>query len=134
VNTVFVELIENLRKYNEMRGSMATFVAVIARSTALDYCRSNKRKKDELIGDENIDFLSEPIEFEDKTEFQTLVKSIKEQLNEKEIVLFTMQYIYYYTPEEIAKSLNIRRNTVDKRVSRLRNKIKKFLKEGGINL
>jgi len=91
VNTVYLELMEKLQQYNEMRGSMGAFVAIIARSTALDYCRSNRRKNGELIGDENIDFLSEPIEFEDKVEFQTLVENISEKLNEQESVLFTMR-------------------------------------------
>ena len=134
VNTVYIELIEKLQQYNEMRGSMGAFVAIIARSTALDYCRRNIRRKGELIGDDKIDFLSEPIEFEDKIEFETLVKSIKEKLSEQETILFTMRYIYYYKPEEIAEALKIKRNTVDKRISRLKIKVKKLLIKGGIIL
>ncbi|MCL2775053.1 MAG: sigma-70 family RNA polymerase sigma factor [Oscillospiraceae bacterium] len=134
VNNVYLQLMEKLSQYNEMRGSMGAFVAIVARSTALDYCRGNMRKSGELIGDENIDFLSEPIEFEDNIEFQMLVENISEKLNEQEIVLFTMRYIYYYTPEEIAKTLKIKRNSVNKRVSRLKSKIKKLLLKGGITL
>ena len=134
VNIVYVELIEKLRQYNETRGSMGAFVAIVARSTALDYCRSNVRKQSELIGDDKIDFLSEPMEFEDKVEFEMLVESILEKLDEQEIILFTMRYIYYYTPEEIAKALKIRRSAVDMRVSRLRSKIKNFMIKGGITL
>jgi len=133
VNNVYLELMENLQKYNETRGSMAAFVTIIARSTALDYCRGNMRKPGELIGDEKIDFLSEPIEFEDNVEFKMLVESILEKLNKEERVLFTMKYILFYSPEEIAKAMKIRRSAVDMRVSRLKSKIKNFLiKEGGI--
>jgi RNA polymerase sigma factor (sigma-70 family) len=113
---------------------MAAFVAIIARSTALDYCRRNMRKTNELIGDENIDFLSEPIEFERKIEFEMLVESILKQLNKKERALFTMRYILFYTPEEIAKVLKIRRSAVDMRTTRLKSKIKNFLTKGGITL
>lgn len=134
VNTVYVGLMEKLRQYNETRGSMGAFVAIIARSTALNYCRSNMRKTGELIGDKNIDFLSEPIEFEDKVEFEMLVDNIRKKLNKQELILFGMRYIYYYSPEEIAKAFKITRNTVNKRVSRLKNKIKKLLVKGGINL
>ena len=134
MNDVYVELMEKLQQYNETRGSMGAFVAVIARSAALDYCRGNMRKKSELVGDDKIDFLSGPIEFDDKIEFEMLVKSIKEKLNEQETILFTMRYIYYYAPEEIAKIFKISRNTVDKRVSRLKTKIKKLLIKGGIIL
>jgi len=134
VSVVYLELIEKLRQYNETRGSMGAFVTIVARSTALDYCRSSMRKAGELIGDDKIDFLSEPIEFEDKVEFEMLVESILEKLNKKERVLFTLRYILFYSPEEIAKSLGIRRSAVDMRVSRLRGKIKNFLIKGGIVL
>ena len=134
VNEVFLSIMEKLLQYNETRGSMGAFVSIIARSTALDHCRGNKRKKGELIGDDKIDFLCEPIEFDDRIEFEMLVKSIKEKLNEQETILFAMRYIYYYTPEEIAKVFKISRNTVDKRVSRLKSKVKKLLIKGGIVL
>jgi len=134
VNTVFLELMERLQQYNETRGSMGAFVAVITRSVALNYCKSNLRKNDELIGDDMIDFLCEPIAFESKIEFQMLVDGILEKLNEQESVLFAMKYIYFYPAEEIAKAFKINRNTVDGRVDRLKKKIKNFLTKGGINL
>jgi RNA polymerase sigma-70 factor (ECF subfamily) len=134
VNIVYVELMEKLQQYNETRGSMAAFVAIISRSTALDYCRSSMRKTGELIGDAQIDFLSEPIEFENKVEFEMLVENILKELNKKERALFTMRYILFYSPEEIAKALKIRRSAVDMRVSRLRSKIKNFLTKGGITI
>ena len=134
VNNVFLKLMENLQQYNETRGSMGSFIAIVARSTALDYCRSNMRKSGELVGDDKLDFLSEPIEFEDKIEFQMLVDSILEKLNEKESILFTMRYILFYSPEEIAKAFNITRNAVDIRVNRLKKKVKNFLTKGGLIL
>jgi RNA polymerase sigma-70 factor (ECF subfamily) len=132
VNIVYVELMERLRQYNETRGSMGAFVAIITRSVALDYCRSSMRKTGELIGDAQIDFLSEPIKFEDAVEFEMLVDSILEKLNEQESILFAMKYIYFYTAEEIAKTFKINRNAVDGRVNRLKKKIKKLLTKGGI--
>lgn len=132
VNTVFLELIERLQQYNETRGSMGAFVTVIARSAALNYCKSNMRKTKELVGDEKLDYLLSPIEHHDETEFDLLVESIISRLNKEDRVLFSMRYLYYYTPEEIAKVLNIRRSAVDMRTNRLKNKIKKFLDKGGI--
>ena len=136
VNTVFLGLMEKLRQYNETRGSMGAFVAIITRSVALDYCRSNKNKIGELIGDDNIDFLSVPLEFDfdSEAEFNMLVESIHKKLSEKENILFTMRFILFYPPEEIAKAFNISRNAVDIRVNRLKNKIKGFLRKGGISL
>ena len=134
VNTVFLGIMEKLQQFNETRGSMAAFVAVIARSAALDYCKGNRRKIGELIGDDNIDFLSEPLEFDGEVEFGMLIESIHAKLNEKENILFTMRYILFYSPEEIAKSLKITRNAVDIRVNRLKKKIRNFLIKGGITL
>jgi len=132
VNAVFLEIMEKLQQYNETRGSLGAFVAVIARSAAINYCKSNMRKSKELIGDEKLDYFSSPIEYQDETEAKLLAENIISKLNENERLLFTMRFLYYDTPEEIAKVLNIKRNTVDKRISRLKNKIKKFLIKGGI--
>jgi len=132
VNTVYLELIERLWQYNETRGSMAAFVAIITRSVAIDYCRGSLRKSGELIGDDNIDFIGEPMRFEDTVEFEILVENIIEKLSEQESILFTMKYIYYYPAEEIAKIFKINRNAVDGRVNRLKKKIKKLLVKGEI--
>ena len=134
VNTVYLELIEKLQQYNETRGSMAAFVAIIARSTALDYGRKNMRKSGELIGGEKIDFITEPMGFENKIEFQMLVENILEKLNKKERALFTMKYILFYSTGEITKVLKVNRSAVDMRLTRLKGKIKKFLTKGGISL
>jgi len=134
VNIVFLELMERLQQYNETRGSMAAFVTVITRSAALNYRKSNMNKNSELIGDEKIDYIIEPLEIEDKIGFQALVDMILKKLNEQESILFSMKYIYFYSPEEIAKTFRINRNAVDGRVNRLKNKIKKLLIKGGITI
>ena len=134
VNTVFLGIMEKLQQYNETRGSMGAFVAMIARSVALNYCRDNMRKSDELIDNEKIDLITEPLEIESKIEFQTLVEMIAENLNERENALFTLKYLLFYTPEEIAKFFCIRRNAVDGRLNRLKNKIKNLLIKGGITI
>ena len=132
VNTVFLDLMEKLQQYNETRGSIGAFVTVIARSTALNYCKSGARRTAELVGDEKLDVLSSRIEYQDETEFDSLAESIMAKLNKDERVLFTMRFLYYYTPEEIAKVLHIKRSAVDMRTTRLKSKIRKFLTKGGV--
>jgi RNA polymerase sigma-70 factor (ECF subfamily) len=134
VNDVYVKLIEKLQQYNETCGSIAAFIAIIARSTALDYCRTNKRKIDKLSGDEKLDFLIDPVKIEDTVGFEMLVESITKNLNSRERIIFTMRYVYYFTPEEIAKEFNIPVSTAYKRISRLKDKIKNSLIKGGFNL
>lgn len=133
VNAVFVDIMEKLQQYNDARGSLGAFVTVIARSAALNYCKSNLRRVSELVGDEKLDMLSCPIKYQDEAEFNLLVESIVAKLSKEEKVLFSMRYLYYYEPEEIAKALKIKRGAVDMRMTRLKNKIKSFLtREGGI--
>jgi len=132
VNIVYLELMEKLQQYNETCGTLGAFVTVVARSAALNYCKSSMRKTSELIGDDKLDFLANPVEYEDEVEFKMLVESILEKLNKKERLLFTMRYIYFYSPEEIARTMQIKRSAVDMRVNRLKKKIKDFLIKGGI--
>jgi len=134
VNTVYLELIEKLRQYNETRGSLGAFVSVVARSSALNYCKSSMRRTSELVGDDKLDFLANPVEYENEMEFKMLVESIIEKLNKTDRLLFTMRYIYFYSPEEIAKAMQIKRSAVDMRVNRLKKKIKDFLIKGGITI
>lgn len=138
VNEVFLQLIEKLRQYNETRGSMAAFVTIIARSAALNYAKTTARKTGELIGDDNIAFLTEPASFENEVEnrieYEKLVKNILEKLTKKESVLFTMRFILFYPTEEIAKTLKITRNAVDGRINSLKNKIKRFLTKEGVRI
>ena len=132
VNDVYLALMEKLQQYNESRGSLGAFITVIARSTALHYRRDNKHKINELIGDNKLNLLHEYSDVENKVEFQILVDSILDKLNEQENALFVLRYILLYSPEEIAKSLKIKRNAVDVRINRLKKKIKNFLIKGGI--
>jgi len=127
---------EKLQQYNETRGSMAAFVIMIARSTALDYRRSNIRRAGKLAGEDTYeyDFISDGLEFENEVEFNMLIESIHAKLTEKENVLFTMKFILYDSTDEIAKTLNINKNAVKVRINRLKNKIKKFLIKGGITI
>ena len=134
VNIVYIELMEKLQQYNETRGSLGAFVSVIARSAALNYCKSNTRKKNELAGDEKIDCITAPLEVGDNIEFEMLVDSILKKLNEQENILFTLRYLLFYSPEEIASAFKIKRNAVDGRLNRLKGKIKKFLIQEGITI
>jgi RNA polymerase sigma-70 factor (ECF subfamily) len=134
VNEVYLALIEKLQQYSETRGSMGAFVTSITRSTALHYCRGNRRKISELIGDEKLEFLIGDTDFENEVEFQMIFDNMLDKLNEQENALFVMRFMLFYSPEEIAKTLKIKRNAVDVRINRLKKKIKNFLIKGGIML
>jgi RNA polymerase sigma factor (sigma-70 family) len=92
------------------------------------------RKTHELVGDDKIDYIIDPLEVVDEIEFKTLVDMILKKLNEQERGLFAMKYIYYYSPDEIAKAFKINRNAIDVRVNRLKNKVKNLLIKGGVTI
>lgn len=48
--------------------------------------------------------------------------------------LFTLRFLYEWPPAEIGRSLHLSRAAVDKRVSRLRGKLKKLLALQGITV
>ena len=132
VNIVYVKLMESIGSFDEKRGSMDTYVNLITHSTVIDYLKKHSKFKNELVGNEIFDFLYAPLECEDEAVFNILVENIYAKLKKEERILFTMRYILFHPPEEIAKVLNIRRNTVDTRCKRLKAKVKKYLKGADI--
>ena len=134
VNTIFLELMTKFKDYDKTRGDIGAFVTVVARSTALNYRKKAMKKSNELIGDEKLDFLAMPIDYKEEVDFNLLVESIVDKLNNQDRLLFSMRYLYHYSPEEIAKTLKIKRSAVDMRIMRLKAKIKKNLIKGGISI
>jgi RNA polymerase sigma factor (sigma-70 family) len=132
INIAYVKLIEIINGYDENRGSMDTYVNLVVHSTVTDYIKSHAKFKNELVGNEILDFFYAPLQCEDEAGFNILVEQILSKLKKEERVLFTMRYLWFYPPEEIAKIMNIKRNTVDVRCKRLKEKIKKYLKGAGI--
>jgi len=132
VNIVYVKLMESIDSFDENRGSMDTYVNLIAHHTVINYIKRNSKYKNELVGDEIFDFFYAPLECEDEAVFNILVENICAKLKKEERILFTMRYILFHPPEEIAKVLNIKRNTVATRCKRLKAKVKKYLKGAGI--
>lgn len=55
-------------------------------------------------------------------------------LSAEERRLFTLRFLYEWPPAEIGRSLHLSRAAVDKRVSRLRGKLKKLLALQGITV
>jgi len=132
VNIVYVKLMESMENFDENRGSMDTYVNLITHSTVIDYLKKHSRFKNELVGNEILDFFYAPLECENEAVFNILVENICAGLKKEERILFTMRYILFHPPEEIAKVLNIKRNAVDTRCKRLKAKIKKYLRGADI--
>ena len=130
VNDALYQAMASMDKYDEKRGTVKTFVGVIARSTALMRRRELTRHPtvsfDEVsqsdAGKEwqGITITYEP---EHQIEYQELVLSIIRGLKPREQELFTLYFLMQMPPADIAKRLHITRGAVDTRVNRLRKKM-----------
>lgn len=124
------EAMENIGKYDEARGSMETYVRIIAKSRALTY-----RKKQERYRTVPLEGTLELwIEDEDTAELKDLVRRVIGQLRPREQILFTLRFLYHMTPEEIARREACSRRAVDSRLTRLRKKLVKVFRDHGVEV
>ena len=135
---VFVKLWRTLPSYRG-EASLKSWIATITRSSAIDYVRSkNQRKSSSLtFGDDEkeTDVIDESISsnpqksYEQKVRREAVRKAVKalpEQLRET-IILREFHGLSY---AEIANIQKISEGTVKSRISRGREQIKEFLKNG----
>lgn len=125
-NDVFLAVWNNIESFDEEKGVFKYWISAIAKYKAIDYKRklvkeSNKESiyNYDLEGNSSIE--SQVISKESKEELLSAISTMKPE--DKEI--FIKRYFLDETIENIAKSLDVNRNLVDKRLSRGR----KFLKE-----
>lgn len=133
VQDVMWELLEHPEKYQEERGSLTVYVAVLSRSRAL-----NARKKLGCLRTVPMEGMME-LGYEDsrlvkELELKELVGRILASLKPREQRLFTMRFLYHMTIEEIAVHLKCSRGAVDVRISRLRRKLETLFAAQGITI
>ena len=130
VNDALYQAMTSMDQYDAKRGTVKTFVGVIARSTAL--MRRRELTKHPTVSFEEMPKGSEGKEWqgitityepEHRIEYQELVQSIIRGLKPKEQELFTLYFLMQMPPADIAKRLHITRGAVDTRVNRLRKKM-----------
>lgn len=131
ISLVMTDLYENPQKYDSDKGTVKTYIHLLARTHTLNSIKKSGRNLSELTGDEVISVIASRENPDDEAGFNELIRIIASSLNKKEKTLFAMRYLYYYTPEEISISLKIKRSAVDMRLSRLREKVRKILTAAG---
>ncbi|PNV62122.1 hypothetical protein C0033_10745 [Clostridium sp. chh4-2] len=133
VQDVMCELLTCPEKYDECRASFKTYVAVVARSRALNMVKKLSRLK--MVPMEGVLEIgledNRAVEWE---ELKDLIKQILKSLKPKEQKLFSMRFLYHMTIEEIAEQSGSSRAAVDIRISRLRKKLEKIFSEEGITI
>lgn len=126
ISDVFAALYRSFDKIDPERGSVSSYIAVMARNTALRRAReiSNRRMQEEALSDD----LPETGDFTQRADNSELWKLVL-SLGKPDSDMIILKYFYGYKSREIAKALGIRHNTVDKRISRALEKLKRSLLE-----
>lgn len=132
VSDVFVTAWENSHKYNPNKGTIKTWLFIVAKYKALDYRRKIYKEKN-LSKEEEIELVSEE-QVENKVILKEEIKQIMtviDNLGETDRQIFYRRYFFYEEIEDIAVCLSLTRKAVDNRLWRIRKLLKKeFSNEG----
>jgi RNA polymerase sigma-70 factor (ECF subfamily) len=133
VSDVFFEVFHYKSRIDLHKGSIKSFLAVVAKRKAIDMYRKNKNKNHIPIDDvseglftEKDDVVHTIILKESNSELIDAIKSLGEP--DSEIIL--RRYYLLQSSKDISKNIGLKVNTIDKKVSRGIQKLKKLL--GGI--
>ena len=132
ISDVYVHVWKNPGSFNPERGSFKTYLAILARSKALDaYRRLSKNKIAELteaIAASDDDLLSGIMEKESHAELYAAIKSLTEP--NREIVI--RRFFFEEKPARIAENTSLPVKEVENRLYQSKLKLRKLLKGGNL--
>ena len=127
ISDVYVQVWKNPESFNQQKGSLKTFLAVIARSKALSSYRKLSKSKivelDEAIRSTDDDLLDYIVDKEMCQELYVAIESLTEP--NKEIVI--RRYFFEERPASIAKSTSLPVKEVENRLYQSKLKLRKKL-------
>jgi RNA polymerase sigma-70 factor (ECF subfamily) len=133
VSDVFFEVFKYKSRIDLEKGSIKAFLAIIAKRKAIDMYRKNKNNNHIHIDDvvkelyTIVDDVSDSILLKESN--SVLIDAIK-SLGEPDSEIIIRKYYLYQSSKDISKNIGLKVNTIDKKVSRCMQKLKKVL--GGI--
>lgn len=133
---IFYEIYKNRGSIDLEKGSIKAYLSVIAKRKAIDIFRKAAKKSNQNLSIDELDYDSiaaenadvEAIVADSETK-STLINKIK-ALGEPDSEIIIRKYYLGQSTKLIAKSLKLKENTVDKKVSRGLDKLKQAL--GGV--
>ena len=133
VSDVFFEAFHYRNRIDLEKGSIKAFLAIIAKRKAIDMYRKNKNNSHIPIDDISQDLYSIVDDVADsillKESNSVLINAIK-SLGEPDSEIIIRKFYLYQSSKDISKDIGLKVNTIDKKVSRCMQKLKKVL--GGI--
>lgn len=126
VSDVFIDIYCYRHKIDLEKGGFRTFAAVVARRRAADYYHM-AMKKGTLPLEEEIQEKKKGISFGEK---EVLLQAIR-SLGDPDEKILTWKFYYGYPTKIIAEALVLKENTVDQKVKRGLEKLRRTLEGGG---
>lgn len=126
VADVFIYLWQHPEKYNPDRAGLSSWLALLARSRALDRYRNLSRKKEISLAEIVVESLGYSEISGAEQEKEDLLSCISE-LAEEEKELIVRRYYYEQKPAEIAVALAMPKKQVENRLYYAKQKLKKLL-------
>lgn len=118
---------------------LLAFLLKIVRNIAINRCKFNSRQKRHHSYDECIDELEyslasrESVEQElEAAELTKYIENFLDTLNKTSRLLFIRRYWYVDSYEALAQLTGLRENAIRTQLSRIRSKLKKYLRERGV--
>ncbi len=125
VSDIFLIVFRNGQKCNFNIHSLRAYISVIAARHCINIFNKHIRKS-KII---SLDEIADTVSCEDKTFENNGLAEALHSLGEPDEFIFIRKYFFGQTSREIAKELNMKVNTIDKRVSRGLIKLRKLLEE-----
>ena len=126
VSDVFLDAYKYREKIDLEKGGFRAFLAIVARRRAADRYDA-ALKKDALPLEEEIKKEEKGLSFEEK---EILLDAIK-ALGDPDEKILIWKFYYGYATKNIAEALGLKENTVDQKVKRGLEKLRKTLEGGG---
>ena len=133
VSDVFFEVFRYKNRIDLEKGTIKAFLAIIAKRKAIDMYRRNKNNNHIPIDNLSQDLYSIDDEIVDsilRKESNLLIIDAIKSLGEPDSEIIIRKYYLYQSSKDISKDIGLKVNTIDKKVSRCIQKLKKVL--GGI--
>ena len=134
IDEISVEVFYKLWKCRqglEIKVGLSAYMSAAARNAVKNRFRDLPPPYEDITG---LELPSDDISIEDKAEFSAMMDRLNEgvqQLSPKDREMFLRFYLYGEKSSQIAKAMNISEGAVRTNLHRVREKLKKFMSEGG---
>ena len=126
VSDVFLDAYRYRNQIDLEKGGFRAFLAIVARRRAIDRYDTARKKGTFPLEEETLE-KEKGVSFEDKTVLLEAIRS----LGDPDEKILIWKFYYGYPTKRIAAALRLKENTVDQKVRRGLEKLRKILEGGG---